>query len=416
MTGWETQRQLNGNSPEFEKVKDHFTGNLDESNFMCSDGNLHIIGGAEKPKTEKNISDNRDSTTAVRVGTAADQDGPRVFLAKAKSINLECMKNFCKHHTAPPGSFVHPTPNAYMTTEAWREICPKLCEGIRNLPVVMDHPEWWFLLSLDGFGAHLDPETLEMFAKYRILIVKEEGDTSQMCQAYDQHVAKTDKRFTREMLDGFKFNVSNNVDQWELILVANAAFNETSKTNSWHTSFIKVNMCPSKAISPNEWIKQREVLVKAADSFFTERSNLFDATPAAWQHLEIDQRRQVCTLMDTFDGKWNVENLRKVMQLGFVHLDNIDKLRGCYLLSKDDPTIILNPVPSAEEESGKKQSSIDEDYIGFAFKPKALVDAYKASGETKDKEPSCFHTASGRFFVHMSNFIAATHGWKSGMR
>ena len=120
--------------------------------------------------------------------------------------------------------------------------------------------------------------------------------------------------------------------------------------------------------------------------------------------------------MDTFDGKWNVENLRKVMQLGFVHLDNVDKLRGCYLLSKDDPTIILNPVPSAEEESGKKQSSIDEDYIGFAFKPKALVDAYKASRETKDEEPSCFHTASGRFFVHMSNCIAATHGWKSGMR
>ena len=119
--------------------------------------------------------------------------------------------------------------------------------------------------------------------------------------------------------------------------------------------------------------------------------------------------------MDTFDGKWNVENLRKVMQLGFIQLDNVDKIRGCYLLSKDDPTIMLNPVPSAEEESGKKQSSIDEDYIGFAFKPKALVDAYKASRETKDEEPSCFHTASGRLFVHMQNFIAATHGWKSGM-
>ena len=115
-------------------------------------------------------------------------------------------------------------------------------------------PNQRFLPSLDGFGAHLDPETLEVFAKYKILIVKEEGDTSQMCQAYDQNVAKTDKRFTREMLDRFKFNVSNNVDQWELILVANAAFNETAKTNSWRTSFIKVNMCPSKAISPNEWI------------------------------------------------------------------------------------------------------------------------------------------------------------------
>ena len=44
----------------------------------------------------------------------------------------------------------------------------------------MDRLDWWFVLSLDGFGSHLDPETLEVFAKYKILVVKEEGDTSQM--------------------------------------------------------------------------------------------------------------------------------------------------------------------------------------------------------------------------------------------
>ena len=68
----------------------------------------------------------------------------------------------------------------------------------------------------------------------------------------------------------------------------------------------------------------------------------------------------------------------------------------------DHPTIILNPVPSVdEEESGKKQSSIDEDYLGFSFRPEALVNTYKTSREAKDEEPSCFHTASGRLFVKL---------------
>ena len=111
---------------------------------------------------------------------------------------------------------------------------------------VRDHPKWWVILLLDGFQSHLEPKALEVFAKNKILIVKEEGDTSQVSQAYDQEVAKEDKRWARELLDSYKFAVKDTVSQWDLIIIANAAFNEVTKGGSWRRSFISVNMCPSQ--------------------------------------------------------------------------------------------------------------------------------------------------------------------------
>jgi hypothetical protein len=50
---------------------------------------------------------------------------------------------------AAPGSCVVMTPNAYMTKAAWAEIAPKIARGIRQLPFVRDHPNWWFWFSVD---------------------------------------------------------------------------------------------------------------------------------------------------------------------------------------------------------------------------------------------------------------------------
>ena len=48
------------------------------------------------------------------------------------------------------------TLNAYMTITAWLEILTKLCRSIRNQEVIRDHPDWWFLLPLDGFVSHVN--------------------------------------------------------------------------------------------------------------------------------------------------------------------------------------------------------------------------------------------------------------------
>jgi hypothetical protein len=50
----------------------------------------------------------------------------------------------------------------------------------------------------------LGAEPLLVFAEYKILVIKEEGDTSQVSQAYDQMVARADKRKFRELIDVYK--------------------------------------------------------------------------------------------------------------------------------------------------------------------------------------------------------------------
>ena len=67
------------------------------------------------------------------------------------------------------------TLNTYMTDEAWRELIPYLCMGIRSMNGVRDHPNFWVVLSLDGFGSHLDSDALLVFCDYKILVMKGRG-------------------------------------------------------------------------------------------------------------------------------------------------------------------------------------------------------------------------------------------------
>ncbi len=95
----------------------------------------------------------------------------------------------------------------------------------------------WVVLSYDGYGSHLQNNALEVFAAEKNLVMKEEGDTSQVSQAYNQMVAKSNKRFTGSLLDGYRFHTKGVINQFELNLISNAAI-DSSDTNSWQTSFI----------------------------------------------------------------------------------------------------------------------------------------------------------------------------------
>ena len=66
---------------------------------------------------------------------------------------------------------------------------PHLCDGIRAMKGITNHSDWWIVLSLHGFGSHLVGKSLKEFSKRKILVIKEEGDTAQVSQAYDQLVA-----------------------------------------------------------------------------------------------------------------------------------------------------------------------------------------------------------------------------------
>ncbi len=72
------------------------------------------------------------------------------------------------------------TPSAFMTDKCWKKMVHKTSKGICAKPVIKDHPDFWCLLSLDGFGSHLNTDALEVFAEYKILVFKKEVDASQV--------------------------------------------------------------------------------------------------------------------------------------------------------------------------------------------------------------------------------------------
>ena len=111
-------------------------------------------------------------------------------MVNTENIDIQTFKSdFANKHKAPPGSKVIPTPNAYMTGKVWNELAPAFAKVLCDLPVIKDYPELWMVLTLGGYGYHLQGDALKIFADYKILIVKEEGDTSQVCQAYDKDVS-----------------------------------------------------------------------------------------------------------------------------------------------------------------------------------------------------------------------------------
>jgi len=109
------------------------------------------------------------------------------------------------------GSKITYNENAYMTDETWIDIATTLAEGIRAMPIVVDHPDWWFVMFLDGYVSHLNPQALEIYANHKILCVKEEGDASDTNQSYDRHVAKADKNIIRKSLGSARTTISQNI-------------------------------------------------------------------------------------------------------------------------------------------------------------------------------------------------------------
>ena len=168
-------------------------------------------------------------------------------------------------------------------------------------------------------------------------------------------------------------------------MIINTGLNHCD-TALWRTSHTRVNTCPSKLIPFNQWIKKHEKLVTAADQFFSSRKSPYDAMPAVWKHMSVDERRQVASLMLEFETKaekdpslrvWGIENVQRLMELDFVHYDDIHKLRACFLASKEDPSVFVDPTPppkeAAVEDPTHRQLALDADYTGLSFAPSDLL-------------------------------------------
>ena len=183
------------------------------------------------------------------------------------------LKNLHKYFKAPEGSEVVMTPNAFMNDKAWLEIITKLCKSIWRQEIIRDHPDWWVLLSLDGFTSHVKVlNAHEIFSELIIMVIKEEGNTSHVCQAYDKQVSKDDKTHMRAALNMINPVLVQSMDQCYLIAISINAQN-CIKKNSRIDSFKKANMHPHTRSTFDVRIRKLDYRgFLSSEKFFEDRS------------------------------------------------------------------------------------------------------------------------------------------------
>ena len=145
-----------------------------------------------------------------------------------------------------------------------------------KMKMVKDHPECLVCLTLDGFSSHLQGEVYDIFKHYNIqLVLLEDGDTSQINQAFDQRKAKEDKRNICSLLDLSRTVYKIQLGQWRLISVYIVALKRSSKT-AWINSFIRVSLHLDNCLSFVDWIKKIKSQIVAGESFFKCHMSLYD--------------------------------------------------------------------------------------------------------------------------------------------
>ena len=122
----------------------------------------------------------------------------------------------------------------------------------------------------------------------------------------------------------------------------------------------------------------------APDRFFTNGSNLFDAMPASWKKMSQDDQRNVCNLFERFSGDYK-KLITDFVAFGCGSVDEIDKLRGCYLVTKEGPSGIFDPMigygPMMVPIVPRHQWMLVGKCQGFKFAPPKLYQPYLANKE-----------------------------------
>ena len=110
--------------------------NLDESCFLCNEGELKIIGDNYKPRQDKNCSNTRFSVTVFQVGIAAGVNGPVIFMANGTKVHPRLRsKNLVTKYGFPEGSSVIPNKVANTEYKTWAKVVKVLAPVIRKIAV-----------------------------------------------------------------------------------------------------------------------------------------------------------------------------------------------------------------------------------------------------------------------------------------
>ena len=182
------------------KLMVHTIFNLDEECLQATGKTIKVVGSADRKKHENQNGTSRTSISMIRCGCPAlrNASGPTFFFMKGSARRESFTTEFLLKHGAATGSEIIMTENAYLTDDAWREINPKLCDGLRakvraaakEMNVDSSTADQLkIVLSLDGFKSHTNNfKELIHLHKHNIMVLCEERDSSHVNQAFDKYV------------------------------------------------------------------------------------------------------------------------------------------------------------------------------------------------------------------------------------
>jgi len=351
-----------GTGVVWDDVKGHFSFNLDEECVLACDGLVKIVGDASKKKHERMSGNSRVSITALRCGSAEGGEGPSMFLMAGQKRKSTFTDNFLERHGAKKGSSIEMTPTAFLTHDAWDHVAAKIADGMRAMPVVCDHPGWWLKCTLDGFGSHKMTEVaMRSFHERKIMIGVEEGDTSQIDQAFDQDVAKKGKAEDRSLLDLVRgAEPGKKITQWDLLLIVLGAL-RNSTVESWRSSFIKTNTHPCHRMSFDDWCKKISPSLWAGQNFDRPVIDKRALLPAFWLHLPVTQKASIMSTVQKFEEDWGdaelVAALRKdPCSVPFLDLQTV---RVGYIVEKEEAAKDKLRLGGGEASTSNASSSGD---------------------------------------------------------
>ena len=286
------------------------------------------------------------------------------------------------------------TPTGYMTVEAWVEMAPKIADGIRMMPVISGRPEWWVLKIIDGYGAHTSSEAaMQTYADRKILLLKEEGDSSHVNQSYDQKVAKDDKKSMRQSLAYLRQSnklTKGTIDGWALIHVALAAVRELD-ANSWVYSFDKVNLKPSTRVSFPEWIKRIEHYVQGGESFKPEIiRDPYALLSPFWHGMTPDEKKGAFAIFESHTKEFTVACIKELVATAHVPMSEMQNFRVAIEVAMRNPShlergqpdlSVLHEQPKEVQEAQANVASATAGLHSFQVVPRSADGSLVFSGD-----------------------------------
>lgn len=200
------------------------------------------------------------------------------------------------------------------------------------------------LKIIDGFGPHTSSlEAMEIYEKHNIILLKEEGDTSHVCQAYDQQVAKDDKRSMRNCLRYLREHnllTRSVLDGWDLVHVGLAAVREL-QPDSWISSFRRVNLHPHYRVGFKEWCVRIAHFLEGGASFKDEDVlDRYSLLPSFWLGMLPSEKERCMQIFNAHNAEFSVPCVKDLMTSMNIAAKDMQSLRLCIEMAVEEPSHI----------------------------------------------------------------------------